>query len=70
MRDRALETALTLVRADRSNIQIVDPATGALRIAAHHGFSAEFLEYFAIVGEDTSACTRTTCGRPWRSAWP
>ena len=60
--DRALETALTLLRADRGNIQIVDPATGALRIAVHHGFSAAFLEYFAIIGDDGSACGRAATG--------
>jgi len=60
--DRALETALTLLRADRGNIQIVDPATGALRIAVHHGFSAAFLEYFAVVGDDGSACGRAATG--------
>lgn len=56
--DRALETALSLLRADLGNIQITDPATGALRIAVQAGFSAEFLQYFAVVSDDSSACGR------------
>jgi len=58
MLEQALETAMSLLRADRGNIQLADPATGALRIAAQAGFSAEFLEYFAVVDEDASACGR------------
>jgi len=55
--DEGLEDALSLLRADRGNVQIVDPATGSLRIAAEAGFSDEFLEYFAVVDEDSgSAC--------------
>jgi len=56
--DQALETAMSLLRADRGNVQIADPATGALRIAAQAGFSAEFLEYFAVVDDEASACGR------------
>ncbi|HUB38924.1 MAG TPA: GAF domain-containing protein [Streptosporangiaceae bacterium] len=52
-----LEDALSLLRADRGNVQIVDPLSGSLRIAAQAGFSDEFLEYFAVVtDEDGSAC--------------
>ena len=56
--DEGLEDALSVLRADRGNVQIVDPASGFLRIAAHAGFSDEFLEYFAIVDDDGSACGR------------
>jgi hypothetical protein len=55
---RALEGALTLAGADRGNLQIADPALGGLRIAAQHGFGAEFLDYFAVVDDDRSACGR------------
>jgi len=55
---KALEGALTLAGADRGNLQVLDPVTGSLRIAAQHGFSAEFLEYFAVVDDDRSACGR------------
>jgi hypothetical protein len=56
--DEVLEFALTLLRAERGNVQLADPATGALRIAAQRGFSAEFLAYFAAVTDDRSACGR------------
>jgi len=56
--DEVLEFALTLLHAERGNIQLADPATGALRIAAQRGFGPEFLEYFAAVTDDGSACGR------------
>lgn len=55
---RALETMLSLARADRGNVQLVDAESGALRIVAHHGFDAEFLDHFAVVDDDGSACGR------------
>jgi GAF domain-containing protein len=55
---KILEGALTLAGADRGNVQLLDPATGSLRIAAQCGFSAEFLDYFAVVDDDRSACGR------------
>lgn len=54
----ALDGALSLAGADRGNIQLLDPATGSLRIAAQRGFGAEFLDYFAAVDDDRSACGR------------
>jgi len=56
--DEVLEFALTLLRAERGNVQLVDPATGALRIAVQRGFGPEFMEYFAAVADDGSACGR------------
>jgi hypothetical protein len=55
---KILEGALTLAGADRGNVQILDSATGSLRIAAQCGFGAEFLEYFAVVDDGRSACGR------------
>ena len=55
---KILEGALTLADADRGNVQVLDPATGSLRIAAQCGFGAEFLEYFAVVDDGRSACGR------------
>jgi hypothetical protein len=54
---RALEAAMSLMAADRGNIQIVSPADAELRIVTQHGFSEEFLEYFAVV-PDGAVCTR------------
>jgi GAF domain-containing protein len=56
--NEVLELALTLLHAERGNVQLADPATGALRIAAQRGFSQEFVEYFAAVTDDRSACGR------------
>jgi len=56
--DEVLEFALRLLHAERGNVQLADPATGALRIAAQRGFDQEFVEYFAVVADDRSACGR------------
>jgi len=62
--DRALNGALSLVRADRGNVQLLDPATGSLRIVAQQGFDADFLDYFAVVAtDDGSACGRAAAQR-------
>ena len=61
----ALDGALRLLRAPRGNIQLLDPATGSLTIAAQYGFGAEFLEYFAVVND-----ARSACGRAARSGIP
>jgi hypothetical protein len=58
MLDEVLDFGLELLHADRGNVQLVDPATGALRIAAQRGFGAEFLDHFAVVADDGSACGR------------
>jgi hypothetical protein len=59
----ALEGALTLAGADRGNLQVLDPVTGSLRIAAQSGFGAEFLDYFAVVDDDRTACGRAASER-------
>jgi len=56
--DRALECVLSLARAERGNIQLADPASGVLRIISQHGFDPEFLDHFAVVDDDGSACGR------------
>jgi len=53
-----LDTAITLTGADFGNVQLVDPATGALRIVTQLGFDTEFLDYFAVVEDAASACGR------------
>jgi GAF domain-containing protein len=57
--EEGLEDALSLLHADRGNVQIVDPVTGSLVLVLQTGFSDEFLEYFAVVDDDGSACGRT-----------
>ena len=58
----ALDGALALLGAERGNVQLLDPATGSLTIAAQCGFRAEFLEYFAVVNDARSACGRAARG--------
>jgi len=55
--DRVLAAALALSAAERGNVQIREP-TGELRIAAQRGFAREFLDHFAVVDNDGSACGR------------
>jgi GAF domain-containing protein len=56
--DQVLEQVLSLARADRGNVQLADPESGALAIIAQHGFDAEFLDHFTVVDDDRSACGR------------
>ncbi|MEV6278642.1 GAF domain-containing protein [Nocardia sp. NPDC051832] len=56
--DRVLAHAMSVTAADFGNVQLLDPASGALRIVAHSGFDTEFLEYFSAVDDTASACGR------------
>ncbi len=51
-----LNVAIEISGADKGNIQLLDPATGTLVVAAHRGFEESFLEFFARVTEEDSAC--------------
>jgi hypothetical protein len=64
---QVLKEVLSLARADRGNVQLADPASGALRIIAQHGFGAEFLDHFAVVDDDRSAGGRPAAVRSWPS---
>jgi hypothetical protein len=55
---QVLRGAMALVGGDFRNIQIVDPATGSLRLVTRPGFGLEFLDYFAVVEDVHSACGR------------
>jgi hypothetical protein len=46
---QVLRGAMALVGGDFRYIQIVDPATGSLRLVTRAGFGLEFLDYFAVV---------------------
>jgi two-component system CheB/CheR fusion protein len=41
-----LDATIEITGADLGNIQLVNPATRALEIVAHHGFQADFLDRF------------------------
>src|SRR5262249_38615716 len=51
-----IEGAITFTGADKGNIQLFDQSSGALKIAAHRGFEKPFLEFFATVRDDPTAC--------------
>jgi hypothetical protein len=53
-----LARVMSFLRADFGNIQLCDAATDALRIAAHDGFNSEFLDYFEVVDDTSTACGR------------
>jgi hypothetical protein len=61
--DQALDGALSLTGAERGNLQVRDPRTRSLRIAAQTGFDREFLDYFSVVNDDQSACGRALAQR-------
>ena len=51
-----LEAAIEVTSADFGNVQLLDPAIGALRIVQQHGFLPAFLEYFDQVHDGEAAC--------------
>jgi hypothetical protein len=55
---QALDTVLSLAGADQGNVQLADPVSGALKIVVQHGFDEAFLDHFAVVDDDSSACGR------------
>jgi PAS domain S-box-containing protein len=61
--DQILDAAVAIMRSDFATMQIVDQASGSLRLLAHRGFSDAFAESFRRVETDAS----TTCGVAWRS---
>jgi PAS domain S-box-containing protein len=54
-----LHATIALQQADFGNIQLCDPTSGVLKIAAQRGFSENFLEHFATVDQRDVSC----CGR-------
>jgi len=55
--ERALQGAISMAGADFGNIQLSND-DGSLRIAAQLGFGEDFLDHFARVTGDSSACGR------------
>lgn len=60
---KVLDGALRLLGCDRGNVQIFDQSAGSLKIVAQHGFDSEFLDYFATMKDDRSACGRAAKNR-------
>ncbi|MFE7765650.1 ANTAR domain-containing protein [Streptomyces sp. NPDC057438] len=53
-----LERTLAVVGTGMGNVQIADRAEGGLRIERHTGLTADFVDFFAYVGDDGTACAR------------
>jgi PAS domain S-box-containing protein len=51
-----VDTAIAITGADKGNLQLLASTTGELTIAAQRGFEAPFLNFFASVRDDASAC--------------
>jgi hypothetical protein len=62
-REWALDGAMSLLGADFGNIQLRESRRGPLRIVTQAGFNTEFLEHFATVTDDGSACGRAASRR-------
>jgi PAS domain S-box-containing protein len=53
---RTIEAAITIVGADKGNIQVFDATANSLVIAAHRGFAEPFLTFFKHVRDHASSC--------------
>ncbi len=63
--EMAVAEAIGVSGADMGNAQLVDPASGALRIVAQRGFRRPFLDFFETVHDEESACgTALAAGKP------
>lgn len=51
-----LLTAALNVTGDMGNLQLVDPATGSLKIVSQSGFDTRFLDFFNATPEGRAAC--------------
>jgi len=51
-----LDKAIGVTHADFGTFQLLDPATGELRICVQRGFSSEFLKFFDRVHDPQCAC--------------
>jgi PAS domain S-box-containing protein len=51
-----LDTAIAVTSSDKGNLQLLDPTTRMLTIAAHSGFEDPFLNFFAAVCDDAASC--------------
>ena len=54
--NQLLAAAIAITHADMSNIQLYDPTTRKLKIAAQRGFGPSFLAFWNTVSEGDGAC--------------
>ncbi len=53
--EEVLDAAIALLEADMGSVQLMDPQTGELHMAAQRGFQPDFLEHFRRVGAEPGA---------------
>ncbi|WP_128374403.1 GAF and ANTAR domain-containing protein [Streptomyces cavernae] len=51
-----LASALAVTDTEMGNLQLVDQGLGGLRLEEQRGFSAEFLDFFALVDDKRTTC--------------
>jgi PAS domain S-box-containing protein len=54
--EEIIDAAIAITAADMGNIQLLDPASGTLRVVAGRGFRAEDLEAFAAIRPGECTC--------------
>jgi GAF domain-containing protein len=58
-----VDAAIAITKADKGNIQLLDPSTGKLQIVAHRGFDVPFLKFFEFVDAGEAAACGTAMKR-------
>ncbi|MFF7892057.1 ANTAR domain-containing protein [Streptomyces sp. NPDC007907] len=53
-----LGSTLTVVGTDMGNVQLTDRERGGLNIEEHTGLTADFVDFFAHVGDDGTSCAQ------------
>ncbi|ALG10045.1 GAF and ANTAR domain-containing protein [Kibdelosporangium phytohabitans] len=51
-----LDVVLTVMDTGVGDLQLLDPLTGALNLEQHRNLSAEFIDFFATVADDSTPC--------------
>jgi PAS domain S-box-containing protein len=51
-----VDAAIAITDADFGNVQLIDPVSGDLRIAAHRGFSPSWIEFWNAVAKGRGVC--------------
>ena len=56
--EEVVDAAVSIVGADMASIQLRDPLSGELKLAAHRGFEPGFIDHFASVRPDAESSER------------
>jgi PAS domain S-box-containing protein len=58
-----LDAAISLTKAARGTMQLLDPSSGGLTLAAHQGFERPFLDFFSVVRHQPCVCSAAMAAR-------